>query len=136
MGDAIQFSNAQLLAGPQVLSDGSAFPSSVSTVSLALQPPIKGFVTTTGVQLYNLSSPSSPMAIPGIGSNGPVTQAHTLHVRSQSPLQVLVTYLNDATAHTSYTLGELLIEADPAHPIVAVSIQGSGPVEVLAVGNQ
>lgn len=133
--EAIQLTNAQLQAGPQTVSDGSAFPAGQATIPLALLPTQKPYVVL-GSATLNLQSPLAYVPLSAVGATGPVTQAHTLYVRSNAPIQLQLTYLGDSTPHTTYLMGLLVLEADPSHPIVAVAAQGAAFVESLAVGNQ
>jgi hypothetical protein len=133
--EVIQLGNATLQAGPASSSADSPFPSGQATIPLALFPIAKSYSVGTGPQLQNVSSPNAPVALPGIGASGPVTQAHTLYLRTQVPMVVSLTK-NGGSAQTVNVLGLLLVEFDPNNPLVALAVQGTGQVEFLAVGNQ
>jgi hypothetical protein len=134
MGEAIQLGNATLVAGPLTTSTDSPFPSGIGTVPLSLTPQQKPYAVSTGPQLANVNSPSAPVALNGVGSGQAVTQCHTLYLRTASPMVLSLTP-NGGTAQTIKIYGLVVLEFDPANPVTAVSIQGSGQVEYLCVGN-
>lgn len=135
MSEAVQLApGSALLAGPLVVSDGSAFPGSTSTVPLALQPPQKPYAVTSGVLLFTISSLSF-VVIPAVGAVGPVTQAHTVYVRSLGPIQLRLTYLGDASPGITYLSGLAVIEVDPSRAVTKIEALGAGQLEVFAAGN-
>jgi hypothetical protein len=126
-----------LYAGPNDVCEGSGgFPAGSTPIPLELLPCSKPYLVSTGASLINIASPASLYALPGVGTAGNVTQAHTLYLRTNVPVIVALTFLGGASAQQLNVNGLLIIEADPAHPITGVSVQAAqAQVEYLAVGN-
>lgn len=137
MSEIIQLgAGAVIQAGPGDVVDQGTFPSDVASIPLSLVGAIKPYIVSTGVQLYNWNT-TLFTALPGVGSAGPVTQAHTLYMRTVVYMKVRLTYQNDASPHITYVLGMLLLEFDPGNnPVVLVEAIGAGQLQMLAVGNQ
>jgi hypothetical protein len=136
MGDVVQLGSAILQAGPQACSEGTGgFPGSTGQTPLMLLPCQKGYIVTTGFQVMNLNSPSAPVALPGIGTNGTVTQAHTIFIQTTTPTLVVPTYTGVANPTAQRVVGILLIEVDPSNPCTGITVQGQGPVQFAAFGN-
>jgi len=126
---------AQLVIGPGQVSD-SYFPSGSTTIPIFLNPTPKTYAVDTGPQRPQVNSPSAFVALSGIGSGQTVTQASYFYFRCQTPVQLKITYLGDATQYIRYVNGVVMEECDPTHPITSVQIQGSGQVEYWACGLQ
>ena len=94
------------------------FPSGEALVAMDLLPPLKGYIVTTGRQLYNINSPSAFAPIPGVGTNGPVTQGHTLYMRSNGPflVQLTMTGVDGGTSQEIPLYGTMLIEFNAINP--------------------
>jgi hypothetical protein len=135
MSDQIAISGT-LQTGPQDCSEGTGgFPSSASLLQLALLPCSKPYAVSTGPQLLNLNSPTTPAAIPGVGSQGPVVNAHTVYMRCASPMAVTFAFAGVGPTQTINLYGLLVFEVDPTHCVTGVAVQGTGQLEWLAVGS-
>jgi hypothetical protein len=128
--------NATLSAIP-TCGDGS-FPSGMTTIPLALNPPNKPYAVTTGDQIANVNSPSVFVALGGIGAGGSVTLATTLMVRTSTSIALQLTQNNGGSGTNTITLGSLsglfIWEAPTGWEIEGVSVKGSGTIEYWAGG--
>lgn len=134
MGEAVQLQGATLAAGPTVVSDGSQFPSGSTTIPFALNPAQKPYVVETGRVLPTVNTANAYQIMQGIGTGGPVTQAHTLYVRVAAPMKIRIT--QNGVTNVVLLNGVLLLEFDPSNPMTLLEINGSGQVEYAAWGNQ
>jgi hypothetical protein len=137
MTNAVQLSDgAQLLSGPQPACEGTGgFPSGVGTILLALLPQQKPY--SVGGSPMQANFGIGTFALPGIGAGGLVTQAHTFYLRTATPITLEVTY-GAGSPQAMKTSGLILIEADLANPITAVSVVttlANTLVEYAAWGN-
>lgn len=136
MSDTIQLGGGAVLqAGPAAVDDCGSFPAGATSIPLQLLPVAKGYVVTTGRQLYNLSSPSAFTTLPGVGALGPVTKAHTLYLRCLSPFEIRITNATDGTTKVNYVMGLFLQELTQGQEVVLVEAMGAGQLELLAAGN-
>lgn len=130
--------SGELVAGPSSASDNQ-FPSGTDTCPFNLNPSPKSYAVRTGVQQVQVASPTSFVALGGIGSNSSVTKASLLYLRVQTGMDVRITRDNPAGGSfvtTEHPGGLLIYECDPAQPITLVEVQGSGGVEFAAFGDR
>jgi hypothetical protein len=129
---------ANLVAGPDGCSE-QQFPSSLTTIDFGLLLPQKPYAVTTGSQVVNVASPNTPVALPGIGSAGPVTQAHTFYARTLGSLVLVLTFNNPAGGTFTATIplqGVYLVEPPVTSWLQGVTVQGTGQLEFCAWGQQ
>jgi hypothetical protein len=136
MGDVVSLGSSQLTSGPDVCCNGPSvvFPGGSEVIALSLLPASKPFTVSTGRQTPNVNTPSSFVALAGIGTS--VTQATTLYLRTIVPMQIVVTYAGISLPTAQGVYGTVLVEADPSHAITGVTIQGVGQIEFEAWGSQ
>lgn len=135
MGEQVQLSGT-VSASPATASDGQ-FPSATVSIPFNLNPSTKPFNVATGGIPIVINSPSSFVAIPGVGGAvGPVTQAQLIYGRVSSAMQFRLTFTGDGTAKVMYVGGLFIIEVDPSHPVTLFEVQGSGTLELFATGIQ
>jgi hypothetical protein len=127
--------SGELVVNPGI--DAGSFPAGISNVPLSLLPCSKPFVVSTGDQVANVNNVSlAPVG--GVGASGPVTNAHTLYLRTAAPMKVQLTLNNDGSGTTTETLnvnGTLLIETATGYEVQGVEVLGVGVLEYLAIGN-
>jgi hypothetical protein len=129
---------AELVAGPASVSD-NPFPSGVTTIPFGLNPPAKQYNVDTGKNVATVNSPSAFVALGGVGALGPVTQGHTLYIRTIQPMTIRETTAVPSSADNVvvYPLNGVTIREYPAdHYLKLIEVEGAGQIEYWAAGNQ
>ena len=126
---------ATLIAAPAQSTD-QQFPSGTTTIPFVTTPSPKTYNVDTGRNTAQVNSPSSFVALQGLGANGPVTQAHTVYIRTSVPMNVRLTYQGGSALGPLPIQGVFFLEVPPATPLTLVEIEGSGTVEYYFAGNQ
>jgi hypothetical protein len=128
---------ATLTATPSMC--GGSFPSGITQIPFGLNPPSKPYTVSTGAMVATVDSPSSFVALGGIGAGGAVTQATTLYLRTTAPIALQLIRNNNGSGTTTITLGQVsgvfLLEAPAGYEVQSVLVEGAGTVEYFAAGN-
>jgi hypothetical protein len=126
---------ATLTAAPAQATD-QTFPSGTTTIPFATTPDPKTYTNDTGRNnVSNFASPSSYTALAGLGTAGPVTQAHTLYVRTANPMMMQLTFQGGSALDPIQIQGVFFMEFPPNLPLVLVEMQGVGAIEYYFAGN-
>ncbi len=126
-----------LLAGP-AKGSSAGFPTGLVNAEFTLRPSSKGAAVSV-YDVRNLSSPSGFLTLRGVGAGETVTQATTLYLRTESPMQVRLTYDDGSGGSRTATLdveGLCILEAPSTKFIKLLEASGVGVVEYFASGNQ
>lgn len=122
--------------GP-VSSGDNVFPSATSSVNLTSYPNPKPSLVDTGFTTRNVNSPSSFLALSGVGTGDTVTKGDTLYLKCLQKMRVRVTFADTPSDLVSVfiVVGTLVLEADQAsNYIKLLEVMGTGPIEYLVSG--
>lgn len=81
-----------------------------------------------------MNSPSTYVALDGVGTNNTVPKGDTLYMRTQVPFKVRLTFA-DASVITNLPLqGLFILELDPANMLTLLEAEGAGQIEWFVSG--
>jgi len=129
--------NGTLIAGPPTASD-SSFPAGVTNIVFGTNPGQKPAPVQTGAQVRQLNSPSTFVALDGVGVGETLIEGNTFYARTQSPMKYRITFKETPVDVVSviYPKGLLIVEIDEQHPILLIEAMGVGTIEYYVSGNQ
>ena len=128
----------EIEARPQVVSDTS-FPGGRTDISLILTPTSKPAGVMTGVALRTINSPSSYVALTGVGVTDTVTQSNFVYLRTNAPMLIRLTFKDGSNPDIVSVLpmnGACVYEVDVSRYLKLIEVMGSGQVEWFASGPQ
>jgi hypothetical protein len=126
-----------LTVGP-VSSGDNVFPSATSSVNLASTPNPKPSTVDTGMVTRTIASPNAYVGLSGVGASDTVTKCDTFYFKCNSPMKLRITYFDVGGDIMSVepVNGTKVSEAPAGNYIKLLEVQGSGPIEYLASGQQ
>jgi len=133
--------SGSLIAGPPC-SGTDQFPSSVTTLALALQYTPKGFGVATGILQRNIAvSNESWVTLSGVGATDTVTKCDTIYIRSNGPLTMELTTDDGTGTNTNVVSliplnGLALLEFNENKWLKLVRLSGTATIEYFACGLQ
>jgi hypothetical protein len=134
----LSLGGSQFVAGP---AGAQGFPSAALDVLFALNPDPKSYQTTTGAATFTANSPSPTFtALGGISATlGPVKAAHTLFLRTQTPMNFRITQNDPSLTPTVKIIpgvnGLFVFEPGAGFEVTLVEVEGTGVIEYAAFGN-
>jgi hypothetical protein len=128
--------DGSLQAGPPAVTEGT-FPASTFSVPIALTPNPKGYLVSDATLSRRINSVPW-IALSGLGATDSVTEASTIYLRSDSPLDVRITQSIDdvLVVSTSRLHGTLLREFPSSDPATLVEVKGNATIDFYVQGNR
>lgn len=135
MSNAIQLAS-RLTLGPVDTVTDSTLPSGFTSIQFGLRPSKKSALVSSG-SVRTIASPSSYVALDGVGTGESVTQGNLLYLRSSSAMLLrLTTYSSGGDIVAVLPVdGVFMMEFDRSRYLKLIEVQGTGTVEWLVTGD-
>lgn len=123
---------------PDVVSD-TTFPGAVKSAQLSSTPTVKSSTVDSGIAKRLINSPNAFLALSGVGTNDDVTRGDTLYIKSNSPIQVRLTFAQISGGDLVSTVplfGTCILEIPSDQYLKTIEAKGAGTIEYLISGSQ
>ena len=123
---------------PDVISD-TTFPGAVKSTQLSTTPTQKPSAVDSGIAKRMINTPNAFLALSGVGPTDDVTRGDTLYIKTNSPIQVRLTFAQVSGGDLISTLplyGTCILEIPSDQYLKTIEAKGAGTIEYLISGSQ